>query len=241
MDGGSIPALPPVIHGASFDGPLDLLLDLARAQKVDLGGIAIAELVDPFVAAIAAAAKTVPLAQLGAWLVTASWLTLLKSRLRERITEAAHARALAFWLEARAQLGQDVFARGVPEAPIPELPAAGDRLDLLLACFAVYELPLPPVTTPPDRPSRRLDLCTLQDALARIRRWLAEHPEGGELARLLPPPAPAAAASPLRARSALASTFVAGLELTKQHAIRMTQDQAFGPIHLQAMQPAEHY
>jgi segregation and condensation protein A len=251
MDGGLSGA--PIVHCDDFDGPLDLLLALARAQKIDLGRIAIADLVDPFVAAIAAPARTAPLAQLGDWLVTASWLTLLKSRLllpagapeavqaqqdaarlRDRLADAAQVRALAFWLEARPQRGLDFFVRGGPHAPVP---AAGDLLDLLLACFAVYEAPAA-AAAPVYRPGRRADLCTVAQALARLRQLLAAHPEGGELALFLPPHEGSEKPSPLRARSALASTFLAGLEMAREETLLMAQAEAFGNIHLRAV-PAD--
>jgi segregation and condensation protein A len=252
MDGGSAPAAP-VVHLEHFEGPLDLLLELARAQKVDLGRIAVADLVDPFVAAIAAQAKTTPLAQLGDWLVTASWLTWLKSRLllpatapaaiqaqddaarlRERLESAAHIRALADWLESRPQLGWDVFARGRPEVSLPAPTASGDLLDLLLACFAVYDLP-----TAPAKPVQRLavrDHFPMQEALARLRQILAAHPEGGALKLFLPPRKDGEVLAPSRARGALASTFLAGLELARQEVARMTQAETFGDIHLGALQ-----
>ena len=250
MDGGST-ASAPVVHLDAFDGPLDLLLELARAQKVDLGRIAIAELVDPFVAAITAPGQTTPLAQRSDWLVTASWLIWLKSRLllpdalpeaeearqaaerlREHLTAAAHVRALASWLEARPQLGQDVLGRGCVEVPVYNTPAKGDLLDLLVACLAVYDAPVAP-TALVYRPVART-LWTVQAALERLRSLLIAHPDGGELAQFLPP-LPASTPEPaLHARAALASTFLAGLELTRQEAARMTQAENFDDIHLLA-------
>ena len=122
-----------VLHLEGFDGPLDLLLELARAQKVDLAKISILSLVEQYLAVIEGA-RRVRLELAADWLVMAAWLTWLKSRLllpadargAEEAEEAAEVlalrlrdlsaiRAAAAWLGARPQLGQDVFARGAPE------------------------------------------------------------------------------------------------------------------------------
>jgi segregation and condensation protein A len=75
-------------------------------------------------------------------------------------------------------------------------------------------------------------------ALARLRQLLAAHPEGGELALFLPPHEGSEKQSPLRARSALASTFLAGLEMAREETLLMAQAEAFGNIHLRAV-PAD--
>src|ERR1700689_222005 len=69
-----------VLKLEGFEGPLDLLLDLARAQKVDLAKISILALVDQYLAVIEGARK-VRLELAAEWLVMAAWLTWLKSRL----------------------------------------------------------------------------------------------------------------------------------------------------------------
>src|SRR5689334_6665637 len=76
----SQPADALVIHLDGFDGPLDLLLDLARAQKVDLARISILGLVEQYLAVIEGA-RQVRLELAADWLVMAAWLTWLKSRL----------------------------------------------------------------------------------------------------------------------------------------------------------------
>ena len=116
-----------------FEGPLDLLLDLARAQKVDLARISILSLVEQFLAVIEGA-RRVRLELAADWLVMAAWLAWLKSRLlvpagsdaaeegelaadvlAARLRDLSAIRAGAVWLSARPQLGHDVFARGAPE------------------------------------------------------------------------------------------------------------------------------
>src|SRR5512142_1857098 len=114
-----------VLRLEGFEGPLDLLLDLARAQKVDLAKISILALVEQYLAVIEGA-RSVRLELAADWLVMAAWLTWLKSRLllpegAEAAEEAEQAadvlaarlrdlqaiRAGAVWLAARPQLGHD--------------------------------------------------------------------------------------------------------------------------------------
>ena len=103
-------------------------------------------------------------------------------------------------------------------------------MDLLIACLAIYDAPDAPVYRPMVR-----DLLTMQAALARLRSLLTTYPDGGELAQFLPP-RPARTEEPaLDIRAALASTFLAALELTKQETARITQDEVFGDIQLQAV------
>ena len=116
-----------------FEGPLDLLLELARGQKVDLARISILALVEQYLAVIEGA-RRVRLELAADWLVMAAWLTWLKSRLllpaaarrqedgeeaadvlAARLRDLQAMRAAAAWLTARPVLGQDVFARGPPE------------------------------------------------------------------------------------------------------------------------------
>ena len=123
--------LPLVLDG--FEGPLDLLLDLARAQKLDLARISILSLVEQYLA-IVEGARRVRLELAADWLVMAAWLAWLKSRLllpagtaeadegeaaagslAARLRELQTVRAAAALLAARPQLGHDVFARGAPE------------------------------------------------------------------------------------------------------------------------------
>ncbi|MFK4046889.1 segregation and condensation protein A [Roseomonas mucosa] len=245
------PASAPVIQLDGYEGPIDFLLELARAQKVDLSRLSIVALVDQYVAAVEAPGATATLAERGDWLIAASWLVLLKSkllvqaedeaevpeaeRLREgliRAEQRRQARALAGWLERRPQLGQEVFARGVAAVPHgTDRAEDGDLLDLLLACFDMLDVPktavreaVRPYAPPP------LDVWPLAEALVHFRTWLRDHPGGGELGELIPGPTESMSASPLRRRSNLASGFLAGLELAKQGEVLLWQDQAFGPL-----------
>src|ERR1700710_1076076 len=126
-----------------FEGPLDLLLDLARGNKVDadrsggqkpdLARLSILSVVDQFLAVIEGA-RRVRLELAADWLVMAAWLAWLKSRLllpagteeaeegelaaenlASRLRDLAAMRSAAAWLGTLGQLGRDVFARGAPE------------------------------------------------------------------------------------------------------------------------------
>lgn len=250
----------PVVYLDGYEGPIDFLLELARAQKVDLGRLSIVALVDQYVAAMEAPGARATLAERGDWLIAASWLVLLKSklfvhsedeepvpeaeRLRESLVRAEqrrHARALAGWLERRPQLGREVFARGAPEEEEAVSGGqAGDLLDLLLACFDLLDEPKGAM-----REAGRtyapavLDVWPLAEALIHLRVWLHDHPGGGELGDLMPGIAGSASVSHLRRRSSLASGFLAGLELAKQGEALLWQDQAFGPLQVR-LPPRTH-
>src|SRR5471032_2803552 len=122
-----------VLRLEGFEGPLDLLLDLARTQKVDLAKISILALVEQYLAVIEGA-RRVRLELAADWLVMAAWLTWLKSRLllpsgttaaeegeaaaevlAARLRDLHAIRAASVWLGGRKWLGIDVFARGSPE------------------------------------------------------------------------------------------------------------------------------
>jgi segregation and condensation protein A len=158
-------------------------------------------------------------------------------RLQEDLARAAqrqHARALAHWLEARPQLGRDIFARGQPQTS-QRAEGQGDLLDLLLACFDLLAPPAPP-ELPPHALAAPLDVCTLTEALAQWEAQLRAHPTGGPL-QLFLPAAAAEGPSRLRRRSTVA-TFLAGLELARQERVVLQQCENFVPLHVRL--PAPH-
>jgi segregation and condensation protein A len=240
----------PVLHLSGFDGPMDLLLDLAERQRIDFGQMSILALVEQFVAAMASFADRVPLDQRAGWLVTATRLVLLRSRLlfpispeaaleaeREaaaairQIDTLAFMRAAASALQARPQLGQDVFGR-------PHLPPQreGDYVALMEACLAVLQgRGAQPGSEAVYRPALP-HLWRVPDAINRIRRLLLECPQGGALARFLPVIAADTIDRPLKAKAAVASTLLAGLELTRDGEAEIDQEIPFGPVRL-AMPP----
>jgi hypothetical protein len=147
------PRLPasPVLHLEGFDGPMDVLLDLAERQRIDFGRMSILELAEQFVAAMARLADRVTLEQRADWLVLATRLVLLRSRLLfpdspesaaaaeqdaaaelRRLDDLAAMRAAGVWLQQRPQLGLDVFVRR-PTA----VPREGGYIALMEACLVV--------------------------------------------------------------------------------------------------------
>jgi segregation and condensation protein A len=244
-----MPSDPPQAAGGAlllrldgFEGPLDLLLELARAQKVDLARLSILSLVEQYLAVIEGVLR-VRLELAADWLVMAAWLTWLKSRLllpkdsdqaeegelaaetlAARLADLQVIRAAAAWLGERAQLGQEVFARGAPEEFETQ-----DRSQLSVDLGALVRGYLSAARRsgakrgylPPARP-----VWSVQDALRRLGAMLHSLPDWTSLEAFLPE----TQAGPLERRAALASTLVAGLEMARGGAVRLRQDAAFAPI-----------
>lgn len=245
----------PVLHLRldGYEGPLDLLLDLARAQKLDLAGISIVALVDQYLAVIEQA-RGMRLELQAEWLVMAAWLAWLKSRLllpkeeageeedpealasrlTDRLAELEAMRAGAAWLGQRPQLGRDVFARGAPENLTVE-DRSGLRADLSALCQAYVAGRRRALALRPYRPKPRR-LWSVQDALARLSQVLGDLPSWGVLQRFLPE---ASELDTVERRVALASTLIAGLEMAKGGHLDLRQDRAFGPILLRRAEPLE--
>ena len=223
-----------------FEGPMDLLLDLAQKQKVDLAQISILAIVEQYLAIVQGAVR-VRIELAADWLVMAAWLTWLKSRLllppdqaaaedgelaadvlAHRIRGLQEMRAAAAWLDRRPQLGRDVFPRGAPEDHTEtDRTGIAAKLPGLLRAYVAARRGAAGAYAP-ARPA----LWTVQDALARLtamlggpgRSWVS-------LEQFLP-----AEATPLRHRAALASTLLAGLELARDGRMELRQDRAFGTI-----------
>ncbi len=225
-----------------FEGPLDLLLELARAQKVDLAKISILRLVEQFLSAVEGA-RRVRLELAADWLVMAAWLTWLKSRLllpedvpeAEEGLEAAEVlaarllalqrvRAAAAWLGDRPTLGRDVWSRAEPEN-FTQL----DRSGLAVDTGGLLRAYLAAMRRGGGRRSYRpagSPLWSVQDALGRLGAMLGHVPDWTVLERFLPE----RALDPLARRAATAATLLAGLELARDGRARLRQEQAFGPI-----------
>lgn len=241
---GVVPAAPALRLGA-WEGPLDRLLEGVRAQRVDLAGLSVAALAEQVEASLAGAIarRAVPLPLLAEWLVMAAWLTALRARLlvpdppgeetgaaptdpQQRLAEREAARRLADWLERRPQLGREVFARGAPDPMLQAAPAA-ELTELLRACLKLLALPVRGERR--DRPGP-LPLWRASEALAHLRALLpCLSADGVPLARLVPT-GDARMRTALQRRAALASTFLAGLELEREGALALGQRVAFGEI-----------
>ena len=244
----------PELHLDGFDGPMDLLLDLAERQRFDLGRISVLDLVEQFVAAMdRLAGRVTPERQMG-WLVLATQLVLLRSQLmlpassaeaqdaeqdavreERRLEERLRMRAAVAWLEAQPQLGRDTLAR----APSRKPGRTETTMALMEACLVVLRGPSRrPEAAPVYRPVL-VRLWRVEQALARIRQMLAEDPQGGELAHFAPALGPGAGqgADRLRqVRGALAGTFVACLELARQGEVEAEQDAMFEPVRIRLPQ-----
>jgi len=246
---------PPVPEGEGFrlalegyEGPIDVLLQLARDQKVDITRISILALADQYLAFIHQA-RELRLEIAADYLVMAAWLAYLKSRLLIPEPEtldgepsgAEMAAALAFQLQrlqamrdaghalvARPRLGIDVFQRGEPQQiEVVERHVYSLTLfDLLKAYGAIRQRQTQPLLRIPP-----MELYSVEDALQRLGRMLGELPGWRTLNSLLPHDL----SSGLKWRSAVASTFAASLEMVRQGKARLRQDGSFGPIYLQGV------
>ncbi len=221
-----------------FEGPLDLLLDLARTQKVDLALINIVVLVDQYLAIIA----DTRLELAADWLVMAAWLAWLKSRLllpatgnaadegepsadllAARLAELAAMREGAAWLAARPVLGIDVFRRGAPEAltATDRSRLAADLPSLLRGYVEATRRGTARIAYAP----KQLSFWTVQDALRRLSATLGAMPAWSTLELFLP-----AALSGQQRRAAIAGTLIAALELARSGGLRLHQEAPFAPI-----------
>ena len=239
-----------------WEGPLDLLLDLARRQKVDLRTISILDLVDQYLAYIDRAgtnvgrASTMRLELAADYLVMAAWLAYLKSllllphdplvepspeelalRLQLRLQRLAAMRESGARLMARDRLGRDVFRRPAPEGLRVDKRHRWtcEWFDLVAAYGQVKARSQPVVHMVRERP-----VMTLESALARVSALLGVALDWLDLRAFLPARSEAGFADPQLRRSALASSFVAALELAKQGKVEMRQAEPFAPLMLRA-------
>jgi segregation and condensation protein A len=224
-----------------WEGPLDLLLSLARGQKVDLRAISILALVEQYLAYVRSA-RVLKLELAADYLVMAAWLAYLKSalllprdplaepdpeamaaRLQRRLERLDAMREAGARLMARDRMGRDVFVRGAPEG-LKSIRTAAWRVDLykmLEAYGRVSARSRPVMHVVADRA-----VMTLETALARVSALLGERIDWSEIASFLPD------ADVRLRRSALASSFVAALELARQGKVELRQTEPFAPLYL---------
>lgn len=225
-----------------WEGPLDLLLELARSQKVDLARISILALVDQYLVFVAEA-RSLRLELAADYLVMAAWLTYLKSalllpkeaqeepsaedlalRLQMQLRRLGAMREAAARLMARDRLGRDIFARGDPEGlRIVRATAIDCSLYDLLKAYGDIRAR----NEPRFYAVSRRAVFALDEAIERLEAMLGVTVDWTEIAQFLPP-----SADIDYARSALASTFVAALELAKQGRADLAQAETFGPLRL---------
>ncbi len=230
-----------VLQLDGFEGPLDLLLELARAQKVDLAKISILALVEQFLSVIEGA-RRVRLELAADWLVMAAWLTWLKSRLlvpalgepedaetaaevlASRLKDLQAVRAAAVWMGKRPQLGWDEFTRGIPEE-FTETDRSRLRLEMsgLLSAYLAARRRAGGKLAYVPKP---MTYHSVQDALARLAKLVGSMPDWSSLEAFLPD----GLEDGLARRAALSATLVAGLEMGKGGDIQLRQEREFGPV-----------
>jgi segregation and condensation protein A len=230
-----------VLQLDGFEGPLDLLLELARAQKVDLAKISILALVEQFLAVIEGARK-IRLELAADWLVMAAWLTWLKSRLlvpaigepedaaaaadilAARLVDLQAVRAAAAWMGKRPQMGWDVFARGTPEdfTETDRTRLSMSMSGLLSAYLAARRRAGAKLQYKP----KIMAYFSVQNALERLARLVGSLPDWSTLESFLPD----GLGDGLERRAALSATLVAGLEMVRGGILVLRQEQNFGPI-----------
>ncbi|WP_202391611.1 segregation and condensation protein A [Pontixanthobacter luteolus] len=225
-----------------WEGPLDLLLDLARRQKVDLRAISILALVDQYLDYIDRA-EALKLELAADYLVMAAWLAYLKSsmllpkeeqedpspeelalKLQLRLQRLGAMRESAARLMARDRIGRDVFLRGAPEGLRIDRKTQWqcDMYMLIQGYGQVKARTAPAVHMVRERP-----VMTLESALDRVSSMLGVTLDWMTLEEFLPPHA-----EPRLRKSALASSFVAALELARMGKAEISQDEIFGEMRL---------
>lgn len=250
---------PLLLNIDGFEGPIDVLLVMARDQKVDLTKISILQLARQYLAFVDRATH-MKLELAAEYLVMAAWLAYLKSRLllpREKDSNEPDAQAMAEALQfqlrrleamqkaaqdllALPQLGRDIFGRGMPEAVQVDTDTVWDATlyDLLRAYGDIarrkekvtqYALPV-------------FKVMSLEDAMERMGSMLGKLPRNGPFSvwTTLNSFMPEKVTDKLYFRSSMASLMTAGLEMVKQGRMELKQDAPFRPIYMREKMPTAH-
>lgn len=229
-----------------FEGPLDLLLELARRQKVDLARISVLALAEQYLAFVEAA-RQLRLELAADYLVMAAWLAYLKSRLllpapakaegdaadladalAQRLRRLEQIRQAAEALVDRPRLGRDFFARGAPEA-------------IATSASVVYQATLYDLLSAYARQRQKharahlrlvaRAVWSLAEAREALTRLLGQASEWTEFDSWLT----AYGVEPKMRRTARASAFSASLEMVREGQIELRQDRAFAPLWARAV------
>lgn len=245
-DGENEPAVNPLIVDIEgYEGPLDLLLGLARAQKVDLLHIAILPLTEQYLAYINEA-QDLKLEVAADYLVMAAWLAFLKSKLllpreeddADELTGEEMAAMLAFRLQRleamrqagaslmnRKRLGRDVFQRGMPEGVrvFRESTYSAEVIDLLKA----YARQRQSSVTVEHKVKKR-NTWSIREARGRLEGLLGFSVDWAPLDHFL-----TQFLAPVEERvTAIASTFTATLEMAREGQLEIRQDTPFSPLYV---------
>lgn len=240
-----------IVNLDGYEGPLHVLLELARTQRVDIRKISMIRLVDQYLEFIAAARER-SLELAADYLVMASWLTYLKSKLlipapddgSGEPTADEMASRLAFQLQRleamrkateklfnMPQFGIDFFARGTPEGVrVLKTPLWQAELFELLQAYTRQRVASVDRTYKIEPPK----VFSIEDARARLQRVLGSIPEWTELAVIAP-----AKGIDAPAASVVASSFNAALEFAKNGAIEIRQLAHFEPIYVRQRRDAQ--
>jgi segregation and condensation protein A len=233
-----------VVDIAGFEGPLDLLLHLARSQRVDLSRISVLALAEQYIAFIERA-RSIRIELAADYLVMAAWLAYLKSRLLipqqakdEGPSGEEMASALAFRLKRleamrdaatrlvnRNRLGRDIFARGAPEHIVAEKRSGYDAslYDLLTAYATLRQRQ---TITQVTIEKRRV--WSLADARLILARMVGSLDDWTALDQFLV----RYMTTPKERATAIASSFAASLEMVREGRLEIRQEGAFAPIYL---------
>jgi len=236
-----------------FEGPLDLLLALARNQKVDIARISVLALADQYLLFVESArGRNLELS--ADYLVMAAWLAFLKSklilpqpagldgeptademaaRLRWRLQRLEAMRQASTRLLGRDRLGRDVFARGMPEpVKVVKLRTHTDTLYDLLTAYATERVRK---LGGKDYRPKHMPVLLIEEARERLERMLGRISDWSALTRLIPFEWSAGH----RRRSALASTLLACLELARDVRVEIRQLRPFDEIYVKDRIPAQ--
>ena len=233
-----------IVDVEGFEGPLDLLLTLARQQKVDLAKISILALADQYLIFIEAARK-VRLELAADYLVMAAWLAYLKSRLllpeaapgegpsaedmalalANRLRRLEAIREFANNMMERPQLGRDVFARGLPE-PIAEIrkPEYSATLYDLLSAYAQQRQR----SVLSRVRFKQRTVWSLAEARATLERLIGQSADWARVDSFLIQ----YVVEPALAATVFASSFASALELVREGLAEIHQKELFSPIYM---------
>ena len=233
-----------VVDVAGFEGPLDLLLALARTQEVDLSKISILALADQYLAFIERA-RDLRMELAADYLVMAAWLAYLKSRLllpeppdtdqptaadlaanlARRLQHLEAIRRVGTGLMTRDRLGTHFFARGMPEmgSDTPRAPITATLYDLLSA----YAIQRQKIALSHLDVGRRV-VWSLIEARAALERLIGSANDWTELDHYLV----AYVVEPAMRATVFASSFAATLEMVREGQLEVQQASAFAPLWL---------
>ena len=235
-----------IVDVAGFEGPLDLLLALSRTHKVDIAKVSVLALVDQYLTYISQVQK-LKIEIAADYLVMAAWLAYLKSRLllpKEKDTSGdipaeEMAQRLAFrlmrldamrnsmaQLMTRKRFGQDIFGRGMPEAAktVKETQWTAEIYDLLKAYAEQRRRTVKIVHVVKAR-----KVWSIKEARGRLEKLVGASAGGwSQLDLFLEQYLPQGEES----KTAIASSFGATLEMSREGLVDLRQDEPFAPIYM---------